>query len=406
MSYFRGINILLCLLLLSACFCSAASNQRLRDETEQCNVRGSDFTDKNKSVNHREHVFRERVAGLSSRKDISKKERASGTITHEVVFAVQQRNIDKLTRILDDISDPKSVNYGNHLTREEVQGLTYDQKSHETVLNYLKDAGAIFVSESVYGEYITAKATINLWERFFKTEFFVFHHIPKNHLNPIKIVRAEEYSVPSDLHEHVASVFHTVQMPMAIWGKPVMRPLPTTNISSIIRANAVTGYTSPALLNTIYKIDSNQGSSQSSQAVFEAIEQYVNEEDLSLFQRQFNLPLQSLAAKIGGHVDNTNTICRSNPDTCTEANMDVQYLMAISQRSPTTNWYTDSNSFANWLFLVANFVNPPLVLSISYGAPENTVSKSEFDAFNVQAIKLNAMGISIVAASGGNIHLI
>ena len=81
--------------------------------------------------------------------------------------------------------------------------------------------------------------------------------------------------------------------------------------------------------------------------------------------------------------------------------MDVQYLMAVSQKSPTTHWYTDSNSFADWLFRVANFIKPPLVLSISYGAPESSVSKSEFDAFNIQAVKLNAMGVSIVAASGG-----
>ena len=401
MSNFRTVKILVCLLLLCPCFCSAASNQHLRDEAKQCDVRESDFSDRDHSINFHDHVFRERAADLSLRKDILKKERASGTITHEVVFAVQQKNIDKLTSILGDISDPESVNYGNHLTREEVQDLTYDQKSHDTILNYLEDAGAVFVTESLYGEYITAKATINLWERLFKTEFFVFHHLQSKDVKPIIIVRAEEYSVPSDLHEHVASVFHTVQMPMAIWGNPILRPFPTSNISSIIRANAVTGYTSPALLNTFYKIDSNQGSSQSTQAVFEAIGQYVNEEDLRLFQRQFNLPLQSLSKKIGGHIDTLNTICKSDPDTCTEANMDVQYLMAVSQKSPTTHWYTDSNSFADWLFRVANFIKPPLVLSISYGAPESSVSKSEFDAFNIQAVKLNAMGVSIVAASGG-----
>ena len=43
---------------------------------------------------------------------------------------------------------------------------------------------------------------------------------------------------------------------------------------------------------------------------------------------------------------------------------------------------------------------PPLVFSISYGMEERFVTSSERDAFNTQAMKLGAMGVTIVAASG------
>jgi tripeptidyl-peptidase I len=39
-------------------------------------------------------------------------------------------------------------------------------------------------------------------------------------------------------------------------------------------------------------------------------------------------------------------------------------------------------------------------MSISYGTEESYLSSSEMSAFNTQAIKLSAMGVTLVAASG------
>ena len=74
-------------------------------------------------------------------------------------------------------------------------------------------------------------------------------------------------------------------------------------------------------------------------------------------------------------------------------------MMATSQGSPTTHWYTD-DFFGDWLIAVANFTNPPLVLSISYGLDEKYVTRLAHETFNTQAIKCGAMGITIFAASG------
>lgn len=65
--------------------------------------------------------------------------------------------------------------------------------------------------------------------------------------------------------------------------------------------------------------------------------------------------------------------------------------------------YIDSDNFSGWLLAVANLVNPPLVVSISYGASEASITASEFDAFNLQAIKLGLMGVTILASSGGQL---
>lgn len=279
--------------------------------------------------------------------------------------------------------------------------MTSNKESQVAILTFLEGHGATIVSESLYGEFITAQASIGLWETLFNTEFYTFHHHPSDDKIVNKLVRAEEYSIPRSLHQHVDAVFGTIQMPSMVWGKPIMTRVENYGSNSTIQHHAVTGYTTPSLLNSFYNIDSNTGSAASTQATFETIGQYVSEGDLLRFQKYFNLPIQSLASKVGGHVDSANIVCSSNPDTCTEPNLDIQYLMAVSQVSPTTHWYTDLNNFSTWLSSIANTTNPPLVISISYGANEDTVSQSEFDAFNVQAIKLNSMGITIVASSGG-----
>jgi tripeptidyl-peptidase I len=376
----------------------------LHDEFNQFNLR-NDCSKSEVSVevsgheSIRDHVFRETAAGLSARVDLIKKDRAPPDHHHEVIFAVQQKNLEELTRILHDISDPDSDNYGQHKTREMIEELTSNPASREIILNYLLLVGATVTSESIYGEYITARAPITLWENLFDTEFFSFHHSKEGTERITEVMRAERYSVPKDLHEHVASVFHTVQMPLAIWGRPFMEPV--ENYTSHIHHLTVTGVVTPSLLNSYYSINSNIGSIKASQAVFETIGQYFSPKDLLGFQQYYGLPEQPVSRFIGGHV--SDTICNTSPETCMEANLDVQYMMAVCQKSPTTHWYTDENSFANWLLAVANNANPPSVISISYGASEEAVTTSELNAFNIQAIKLGAMGVTVLAASGGKL---
>jgi subtilase family serine protease len=73
--------------------------------------------------------------------------------------------------------------------------------------------------------------------------------------------------------------------------------------------------------------------------------------------------------------------------------------MSTSPESPTTYWHSDSH-FTDWIVEVADTVNPPLVLSIGFWSEERTLARSVHLAFTTQAIKLGAMGVTIVASSG------
>lgn len=59
-----------------------------------------------------------------NRDDITQAGYASATAEHEVVFAVNQKNLDQLERILFEVSDPKNEKYGQYLNRQQVANLT------------------------------------------------------------------------------------------------------------------------------------------------------------------------------------------------------------------------------------------------------------------------------------------
>ena len=341
------------------------------------------------------HIYKEDIPRLSSRHDIIKQSRILSSHIHLVVFVVRQNNLDKLTRILHDVSEPSSPDYGRHWSGQTVANLTANPQSSAAIISYLSLNGASIVSVTPNSEYITANATVAVWEKMFRAEFYMFHQTINSRVE--EFVRTERYSIPIELDSHVESVFNTVQMPHRLFGElRTAVPMETFDQNSNTKKILLAGAVTPAKLKSFYNI-TTQGSSQSSQAIFATIKQYHSPADLKLFQSDNFLYNQPVIKNIGNY--SSDHACIVDPNSCAEGNLDVQYIMSTSQLSPTTYWYTDSG-FTDWLIAVAASVKPPLVFSISYGADEPSMSTSEMNAFNTQMIKLGVMGISVLAASG------
>jgi hypothetical protein len=106
-----------------------------------------------------------------------------------------------------------------------------------------------------------------------------------------------------------------------------------------------------------------------------------------------------LKALLSMGVHSNHSKCETDGDLCGLSNLGAQYMMSTSPESPTTYWHSDSH-FTDWIVEVADTVNPPLVLSIGFWSEERTLARSVHLAFTTQAIKLGAMGVTIVASSG------
>lgn len=341
------------------------------------------------------HVYKDSIPLLNSRNDLIKLGRAPLDQIHEVMFAIQPKNMNEFTRIIDDVSDPESANYGFHLTREEVNELICNPEAHATVSAYLHSNGASVISETLYGEYITANAPIAVWERVFNTIFFTFHQTHFDGESHV-VVRAEEYSIPRELDAHVEGVMNTIEIP--ILSRRSRKSIPATFNKGVSRRKLagliIDGVITPERLRIIYNMSDSHGSNLSTQAVYSfGDNQFFNPSNLAYFQAKISMqPLQP-AISIGNH--NTTDVTLD----CVEGNLDLEYIMAMSPGSQTIFWHW-TKSLGSWLRAVSSYPNLPLVLSVSYGGTEAATSLAEHTLFTTQAKRLAAMGVTIFVASG------
>jgi tripeptidyl-peptidase-1 len=135
------------------------------------------------------------------------------------------------------------------------------------------------------------------------------------------------------------------------------------------------------------------------QSVFETGQNF-SPSDLASFQKQYGLVQNPVKTVIGS---NDGWVCYWSPDSCAEASLDVQYMMAMAQNAPTTFWSMDSTSqdpFYDWIIALAGTANPPLVHSISYGSIATEDSKTDMTRFNTETCKLGLKGVTITVSSG------
>lgn len=349
-----------------------------------------------KSSPTKTHVLKEKTnRGFLSNKMISYQRRADRLTPHKVIFSIAQLNMEELKKVLENVSDPFSADYGKHWSKQKVAEFTSNPEGRSAVHALLKTKKEIVVErETIYGEFIFATAPVHIWEEMFATTFHEYK-INDRKNNSRRIIRAEEYSLPLELVAHISSVFNSVQF-HGISIRPTARK---TSSSEIVGDGVIiSDYVTPALINQVYSISDNTGSMQIKQAVYESEYEDYSPSDLTFFQSSFGLPLQAVSEDINGH----NYTCYYLGD-CGEGNLDIQYIMGVAQNVYTIYDYSYDDSLdwmLSWITSVANSTDPADVYSISYSQAELALSSSYTESFDVEAIKLGVMGTTIVAASG------
>lgn len=340
-------------------------------------------------------------------KDILKEHRAPPSLPHELIFVVIRKNMNELTRILHDISDPISPNYGNHLTRQDISDLTSNSDSCEEVAAYLLDSGATVISKDISLGLITARGSIDLWESILKTKFYLYS-LRRKPFDDVgaknwaqtdeKFVRAEKYFVPTNLHGHVASILNILDMPH-IKSRWMRQPSIANNENLKRQLYTVEGFVTPSVLNKAYNIDDNSGHPRATQAVFSGPIEVFSPGDLDSFQKITRVQVLPLNRTIGApSTIRTAAYCRNQDYTiCTRSNTNVEYIMAIAA---TQTWRVslDNNNVGTWL--VPFLTKPPLVISINYNIPEFAADPSQRNLFTEHALMLGAMGVTILVQSG------
>ena len=334
------------------------------------------------------HVHREEIPQLSSRTDLIKESPIPHDHVHQVIIVVQQNNMDELTRILHDVSDPMSPRYGQHMSGEQIHAMTSNLEARDAIVAYLHLNGASIVSETLSGDSMTVNAPISAWERVLDTKFTMFHQLQAEGTVET-IVRAKTYSIPRELDVYVDSVLNVIELPYC---QSRLQKAPTENHFEE-QATDLYGYLRPQDIRHYYNMSNVFGSAQSTQAAVGFGPNYFSPKSLAYFQQNISYQDPQPALNIGGYES-------ENPaDDSTEGNLDIQYIIGISRDSPTTFWH-DPGGFSTWLTAVINNPNPPLVLSISYGIPELYTALGTHRYVTNLAKKLGLMGVTLVVACG------
>jgi len=126
--------------------------------------------------------------------------------------------------------------------------------------------------------------------------------------------------------------------------------------------------------------------------------QFYDDKDLQSFFTKLD------PASVGRNVTVIGPNNQSSPGT--EAQLDIEYVMAMGQNIPTTFWSGPGSSdvinepWLEWLQNVSSAPTVPWVISASYGDWEHTVTYEYAVRCNTEFQKNGARGVSFLASSG------
>ena len=289
------------------------------------------------------------------------------------------------------VSNPDSARYGEHVSLPELINKMRVPAAHAAaVRRALEEAGFRNVELKRSGDFLVAEAGAEAAAAFFGTDFCEW---TSTQAAATRIIRAcgEGYSLPAAVSPLVDFVGGLVHFPLLPKDQAEFATAP-------LRASG-----DVAQLRKSYNVEGVKASGATNASV--AFTQFVGQEyspsDLTAFIGAYS-PAQNgqkIAKKIGHPV----------PGSGIEANLDSQYLLAMSNGVPTWVWDNQHKNKVNnqepWVEFFTNVSSDatvPSLVSISYGEGENTLTKTYIDRADVELQKAAARGLTLLASSGDN----
>lgn len=197
-----------------------------------------------------------------------------------VLFAVTQKNVHELERMLLAVSDPDSSQYGEHLSADKVHTLTANPGGTRSVIEWLIENGYTQVVPTRTGDYVRAKGTVEIVESTLGAQMGLYAHPEKN--SGVVVTRTEQWKIPRALHAHVDFVgyINDFATPSRLRYAPVIR-----------HGAYPGGNTTISVINKQYAVPDNRVRPQggSTQGVL-SIGQNFDKKDLVAWAKMFGVP--------------------------------------------------------------------------------------------------------------------
>ena len=317
-----------------------------------------------------------------------------------------------------DMSTPSHPSYGQHMSRLEVNDMLAPPKeSFDLVLEWL-DAQGLSQHSTIENDWIILDGTIGNAEKLLQTEYQVFENVETGK----STLRTLAYSLPAALHAHVDIVAPTIKF-----------STPSPHMSTIVKDYSIIASTSstsdvhdgisacdnttitPDCIKALYKFKHFRGSRRNGNEIALAgfLEEYAQHDDLDQFLSVYD------ASAVGS---NFSTVLINNglnsqqnvsgPQSIGEANLDIQYGLALAYPTPatyfstggrppeTTSYEVDNEPYLQFLTYLLTMDKIPQTISISYGDAEWTVPDSYAHTVCDLFSQVAARGVSVIVSSG------
>ena len=264
-------------------------------------------------------------------------------------IALKQQNVQVFEQKLLDMSNPSHSKYGKHLKRHEVKALLNPSKTTvHVVQDWLKKGG---ISRSVHhdNDWIDFETTVHEANELLNTTFLWFKHKQQGTLS----LRTLSYSVPEDVGLHIDLIqpttrFSSMQPLRSITHKVQQfrkgkQGQSSKSVGNTTCSNVVTPQCLMKLYNVHYKADSCSGSKLGFASF---LEQYSRYKDLALFESQvapYTFGQNFSVVSFNGGLNNQTDRVHSSG----EANLDVQYAIAMAYPLPVTEFSVASRGYVS-----------------------------------------------------------
>ena len=333
-----------------------------------------------------------------------KAERLSPSEDVFLTFALKQRNLESLERHFWQVSDPKSSEYGKHLSLSNLTQLVSPSEATTSTINLWLRRHGIQQSDCttiLTGDFLTCRMSCAAAEALLVGA--KFHRFIHTKLTRPVIRSTHLYSVPKTVSPHLDFVGGVLHFP-AVNG-PSSPKVNEYALFEIEKKPSVRGQVHigvyPSVLRERYNVSDVVGTHPKNlQSVAQFLEQYYSPSDLKEFLALWGGSFKHLEemAKVIGPDSGRSGI---------EASLDTQYIMSLGAMVPTWFWSTggrheSQEPFLEWLIDISNRTDVPWVHSVSYSDNEDTLDVTYMNRINVEFQKAGVRGLTFLFASGDN----
>ena len=308
----------------------------------------------------------------------------------ELVIAVKQTNLAELEKTLLDVSNPKSENYGKHLSNEQVHALVAPLPSHvQNVMQFLSEHGLQGHAATPNSDFIVTTAKVDIAETMLAPEGYKYQKlVHKATGHTVHRLRSKGYSLPRRVAESVDLVAPTTYVPTIRAARETPKSKPFSAPDGLLNV--------PQNLRALYGVGNTDiGKAASLQAVTGFIGQTYAESSLAAFYKYFCGANQSFTCGM----NNNASAVECKGDACAgsggvEAMLDIEYITAMGSGIPTQFWgFSGHNPYApqqepflKWLYTVGNTSDAavPKLFSTSYGEDESEIPLAWSERTNVE----------------------